>query len=61
MHNDTISVEQWRQGLYYIEEVKCTPPNPQAGSSSCDYKAPWFSQGIYPCYDDVQYYGRGPF
>jgi len=58
----TGGVEEWRQGLYWVTEIRCTEGlSTQAGTSACDYKQTGFSGNIYPPQPDVQYYGRGPF
>jgi len=60
--SETGGVEEWRQGLYWVTEIRCTEGlSNQAGTSACDYKQSGFSGNIYPAQDDVQYYGRGPF
>jgi len=59
---ETVQVEEWRQGLYWVTEIRCTEGlSSQAGSSGCDYKMPGFSGDVYPPQANVQYYGRGPF
>ena len=51
---------QWRQGLMYITEIACTPPD---GKPECNYKtedSDWRTDA-WPPVENVQYYGRGPF
>jgi len=47
--------------LFWVTEIRCTEPNPEAGTSSCDYKQSGWSAEAFPPQQDVQYYGRGPF
>ena len=51
--------EFWKQGLYWVEEIRC------AGNfnGSCNYKSGnWSAKpDAWPPQANVQYYGRGPF
>jgi len=55
---------KWRQGLHYITEINCTPPeHNDPPEDKCDYKSDETSASttLWPPVDGVQYYGRGPF
>lgn len=61
-HDDTLTVEEWQQGLYHIHEDGCGAGEDKAGTSHCDYrKSTGWASTSYPLVDGVQYYGRGPF
>lgn len=49
--------EEWRQGLYWIEEIACAGGQ---GGDSCNYMSGGWSSTAYPRgSSSVQYYGRG--
>jgi hypothetical protein len=42
-------VAEWRQGLYWVTEIRCTEGlSSEAGSSSCDYKDGGWSATAFP-------------
>ncbi len=62
-HDRNSSIEEWRQGLYFVTEAGC-----QDNDSSCGYNSecamPGWQTEIWPCGKDGQgrfkkYYGRG--
>jgi len=60
-HDRNQSVPEWRQALYWLTEINCSPGGAGAGTAVCDYKKHGWSNDIYKPVAGVQYYGRGPF
>jgi len=52
--------EKWRQGLYWLTEIYCSPGGGGAGSVGCNYFSTGWSATAFPRPNTtVQYYGRG--
>jgi len=49
--------EFWKQGLYYLEEIRCSGTT----DPTCDYKQAGWAEEAWPSQPGQQYYGRGPF
>lgn len=62
-HDRNSSIEEWRQGLYFVKEAGCSDNDTSCGYNSECSMAGWQTE-IWPCGKDAQgrfkkYYGRG--
>ncbi len=62
-HDRNSSIEEWRQGLYFVKEAGCSDNDTSCGYNSECSMAGWQTE-LWPCGKDAQgrfkkYYGRG--